>query len=109
MEFKVGDLCKHFKGSNLIEKNIYEIIAVNVKYTGEKVDDLSNLVVYKALFQEDKYFTREYEDLVKELSDDEKNKYHQDTRVQKLSDEEILLLSDPEFIKEKEAFIKSKY
>ena len=26
MELKVGDLCKHFKGNSLVEKNIYEIV-----------------------------------------------------------------------------------
>ena len=35
MKFEVGDLCKHFKGKTLLEKNIYEIIAINAMYTGE--------------------------------------------------------------------------
>ena len=109
MEFKVGDLCKHFKGETLVEKNIYEIIAVNVKYTGERIDDLKDLVVYRALFQEDKFFTREYQDLIMPLTDEEKEFYHQDTRVQKLTDEEIALLSDPDFIEEKRSYIKNKY
>ena len=109
MEFKVGDLCKHFKGETLVEKNISEIIAVNVKYTGERLDDLSGLVVYRALFQEDKFFTREYEDLVKLLTEEEKEIYHQDIRVQKLTDEEIALLSDPNFIDEKTSYIRNKY
>lgn len=108
MEFKVGDLCKHFKGSTLVEKNIYEIIAVNVKYTGDNAS-LSNLVVYRALFQDDKYFTREYEDLVTELTEEEKEMYHQDTRVQRLTPEEIELISTPEFIEQKKEYIFNKY
>ena len=55
MELKVGDLCKHFKGANLLEKNIYEIIAINVTYTGDKAKEpIENLVVYKNVFQENK-------------------------------------------------------
>lgn len=109
MELKVGDICKHFKGETLVEKNIYEILAVNVKYTGTKVDDLSGLVVYRALFQEDKFFTREYSDLVEELSDEEKDIYHQDYRVQKLTDEELEFISTVDFIQEKKEYIFNKY
>lgn len=32
--FKKGDLCKHFKGKDLIQKNIYEVLEIGVKYTG---------------------------------------------------------------------------
>ena len=62
---KVGDLCKHFKGENLIDKNIYKILAVGVTYSGVKVEEkLENLVVYENIFQ-NKIFTREYEDLAR--------------------------------------------
>ena len=109
MELKVGDICKHFKGETLVEKNIYEILAVNVKYTGTKVDDLSGLVVYRALFQEDKFFTREYSDLVEELSDEEKEIYHQYYRVQKLTDEELEFISTVDFIQKKKVYIFNKH
>ena len=33
MILKAGDIVKHFKGEDLIEKNIYKIISVNPKYT----------------------------------------------------------------------------
>ena len=74
MIYKVGMLCKHFKGKNLIDKNIYRIEELNVKgndvdtnkiaYTGEgNMLDSDNLVIYSNIFQKDKYFVREYEDL----------------------------------------------
>ena len=57
MNIKVGDLCKHFKGNSLLEKNIYEIIAVGVIYTGERANKpLDNLVVYRNAFQKNKFF-----------------------------------------------------
>ena len=30
MMYKVGDYCKHFKGHDLFEKNIYQIIKLGV-------------------------------------------------------------------------------
>ena len=63
MIYKVGMLCKHFKGNNLLEKNIYRIEQIGVDgkdinsnlitYTGDK--DLftsKNLVVYSNIFQD---------------------------------------------------------
>ena len=88
--FKVGDLCKHFKGENLSQKNIYKIIAVNVTYSGDKSQEpLNNLVVYENIFQSGKTFVREYKDLVEELSKEKQNKYNQKYRVEKLTKEEI--------------------
>lgn len=102
----VGDLCKHFKGKDLIEKNIYEIIAINVKYTGELENEkLSNLVVYKNIFQKNKFFTREYEDLVAELCEEDKQQYNQKYRCQKLTQEEINKVRSDDFIKEKKLFM----
>lgn len=109
MELKVGDLCKHFKGTNLIEKNIYEIVAINVKYTGTKELDTSELVVYRPLFQEGLFFTREYEDLVSELSQEEQDMYHQLHRIDLLTDEEKLEINDDDFIAKKYEYINSKY
>ena len=53
--YNVGMYCKHFKGKNLLEKNIYKILKVNVTgkdikdkniiYTGDKenLNDVKNL------------------------------------------------------------------
>ncbi len=102
MNIKVGDLCKHFKGNNLLEKNIYEIIALGVTYTGEAVKKpLNNLVVYKNLFGKGKIFTREYEDLVGELSEEKQKQYGQKHRIEKLTEDEIKVIKSEEFIKEK--------
>lgn len=109
MNLKVGDIVKHFKGESLIEKNIYEILAIDVKYTGEKTIDLSSLVIYKPLFQDNKYFAREYEDLVGKLSDEEILKYGQETRIQKLTNEELELIKSTDFKLKKEEYIKNKY
>lgn len=109
MELKEGMLCKHFKGTNLVEKNIYQILAVNVTYTGDNGLDLSNMVVYKPLFQEGKVFAREYDDLTQELNDEQKELYHQNYRVEPLTEEEKILITTDEYIKGKNAYIKEKY
>lgn len=109
MELKVGDIVKHFKGESLIEKNIYEILALDVKYTGDNEINISSLVIYKPLFQSNKYFAREYDDLVCKLSDDEKLKYNQDTRIQLLTEEELELIRTNDFKIKKEEYIKNKY
>lgn len=109
MDLKVGDIVKHFKGETLVEKNIYEILAINIKYTGDNEIDLSSLVVYKPLFQSDKYFAREYDDLVSELNDEEKLKYNQDTRIQLLTEEELEIIKTNDFKIKKEEYIQNKY
>ena len=87
--FKKGDLCKHFKGKNLREKNIYEILEMGVKYSGDaSANTIENLVVYKNIFQ-GKIFAREYEDLVAELPEEKQELYGQKYRVQKLTQDEI--------------------
>ena len=109
MELTEGMICKHFKGETLVEKNIYQILAVNVAYMGDNGFDLSNMVIYKPLFQEGKVFAREYDDLVAELTDEQRNIYHQTQRVEPLSDEELLQIKDEEFILKKQAYINEKY
>lgn len=109
MELKVGDLCKHFKGTSLLEKNIYEIIAKGVIYTGENSKaPLDNLVVYKNIFQENKLFTREYNDLVEELSEEKQKQYAQTYRVQKLTQEEIEEVTSEEFKKAKLKYMENQ-
>ena len=105
---KVGDLCKHFKGKSLLEKNIYEIMAVGVIYTGEGVNKtLDNLVVYKNIFQEGKIFTREYDELIGELSEEKQKQYGQKQRIEKLTEDEIKLVKSKEFRKEKIEYMKN--
>ena len=84
---KVGDLCKHFKGENLIDKNIYKILAIGVKYSGDKVEEkLENLVVYENIFQ-NKIFTREYEDLVEEIEKEKQDKPSENTKREPISND----------------------
>ena len=120
MIYEVGMLCKHFKGNDLLNKNIYRIekLGVNGKdidetkitYTGEgELKSATNLVVYSNIFQEDKYFCREYEDITQELSDDKKEQFNQTIRVQPLTEEEIMMVQDNTFIENKKQLILSKY
>lgn len=89
---KKGDLCKHFKGTNLDEKNIYEILEVGVKYSGDASDKpIENLVIYKNIFQ-GKIFARELEDLKAELPLEKQEQYGQRYRVEKLTPEEIAIV-----------------
>lgn len=105
---KVGDLCKHFKGKNLLEKNIYEIMAVGVTYTGEAAEKpLDNLVVYKNLFGEGKIFTREYNDLIGELSEEKQKQYGQRHRIEKLTEDEIKVVKSEKFIEEKLEYMEN--
>ena len=86
---KKGDFCKHFKGKDLSEKNIYEILEMGVKYSGDASDKpIENLVVYKNIFQ-GKIFARELEDLITELPQEKQQQYGQKYRVEKLTPEEI--------------------
>lgn len=120
MIYEVGMLCKHFKGNDLLNKNIYRIekLAVNgididetkITYTGEgELKSATNLVVYSNIFQEDKYFCREYEAITQELSDDKKEQFNQTIRVQPLTEEEIMMVQDNTFIENKKQLILSKY
>lgn len=105
---KVGDLCKHFKGKSLLEKNIYEIMAVGVTYTGEAAKKpLDNLVVYKNLFGEGKIFTREYNDLIGELSEEKQKQYGQRHRIEKLTEDEIKVVKSEKFIEEKLEYMEN--
>ena len=104
---KVGDVCKHFKGNSLLEKNLYEVIAMNVVYTGtdSNTSDISGLVIYKSLFQQDKYFAREYDDFTGELSQEERLRYGQKHRVERLTEEELAEMMAEEFKENKEDYI----
>lgn len=120
MIYRKGMLCKHFKGESLLEKNIYEILKVNVNgkdidenniiYTGNgNLKDSVNLVVYKNIFQNDKVFAREYNDISSYLTKDEKIKYKQNIKVQPLTEEEINVIYNESFIKEKKNLTLKKF
>ena len=86
---KKGDLCKHFKGKTLDEKNIYEILETGVNYSGDASENpIENLVVYKNIFQ-NKIFAREIGDLISELPIEKQEQYGQKHRIEKLTNEEI--------------------
>lgn len=117
---EVSRFYKHFKGKNLIEKNIYLIIAIGVdekyfdlvkpKYVGNNPDNFnySDLVIYLNYFQ-GKLFAREYTDLNKELSVEEQEKYCQIKRVEPLTNEEIKIIFTEEYITQKKKYLEIKY
>lgn len=117
--YEIGMLCKHFKGDTLQDKNIYQIQRLNVEgisilgtdiiYTGdcENIETTHNLVVYSNIFQPDKIFAREYEDLVSKLSIEKQDQFHQLYRVQPLTEEEINEIQTETFIQKKKQMYKS--
>ena len=115
-----GMLCKHFKGEKLEDKNIYRIIMIGVSgkdidtnkitYTGEGVlDTAENLVVYANIFQKNKLFAREYEDISSELSQEKQQLFSQKIKVQPLTKEEIAIVKSPQFKKLKEIQTRERY
>jgi len=106
--FQKGDLCKHFKGETLVEKTIYAVLETGVIYTGECEGMQGSLVVYRNVFQEGKVFTREERDLLAELSPDKQEKFHQRTRVEKLTPEEIATIQTEAFRQAKLAYMQQK-
>ncbi len=120
MIYKEGMLCKHFKGQDLLHKNIYKIIKLGVSgdsvdlnsitYTGDGIlEEASDLVVYQNIFQNNKYFAREYYDISSELSLDQQEEFHQKIKVQPLSNEEIKLVTSEKFMVEKNIIEEEKY
>lgn len=109
MEIHEGDIVKHFKGKDLIEKNIYEIIAVGPKYTGTNDFTEEPMVIYRPIFQVGKTFIREYDSLIEELSPTEKEEYGQINRVNILTEDELSTVKSPEFISKKIEFLVQKY
>ena len=94
---KVGDLCKHFKGHSLEEKNIYRILHLNVTYSGDHMTPpSSDLCVYENIFQ-NRIFTREASEVFEELPADKQLEFNQTYRVEKLTPEEIQTINSEEF------------
>ena len=120
MIYNIGMLCKHFKGNDLLEKNIYRIenLGVNgsnidesqITYTGDGIlATATNLVVYSNIFQDNKLFCREYEDISGELSDEKKEMFNQTIKVQPLTDKEIDIINSDEYAEKKKEFVTKKY
>ena len=120
MIYKIGMLCKHFKGENLLEKNIYRIEKIGVEgkdinetlitYTGDgELLTAKNLVVYSNIFQENKLFAREYDDISGELSSEKKEMYNQEIKVQPLTKIEIDMINEDNFVTEKKKLVLSKF
>lgn len=120
MIYKVGMLCKHFKGEDLLEKNIYRIEKLGVSgkdidetfitYTGDgELLFAKNLVVYSNIFQDDKMFTREYEDISGELSKEKQEMYNQQIKVEPLTLEEIDIINNEDYITEKKRRVLTKF
>ena len=109
MIYVEGMLCKHFKGEKLEDKNIYRIVKLGVNgqdidekivtYTGDgDLTTASNLVIYANIFQDNRLFVREYEDISSELPDEKQKQFGQMLRVQPLTLAEIKMINTPEFI-----------
>ena len=120
MIYKVGMLCKHFKGNDLFEKNIYRIEKINVNgsdidesvitYTGDgELITATNLVIYSNIFQDNKLFCREYEDISGELSKEKQEEFNQSIRVQPLTLEEQMLIQTEDFIQRKKEIVAKKF
>ena len=120
MIYKVGMLCKHFKGKDLLEKNIYRIEQVGVDginiddsiitYTGESdLRNATNLIVYSNIFQDNKLFCREYEDISQELSNDKQQEFCQKIKVQPLTEEEQSFIGQESFIETKKQLVLKKF
>ena len=118
MIYKVGMLCKHFKGSSLLDKNVYRIEKLNVDgkdineneitYTGDgNLKTATNLVVYSNVFQDGKMFCREYEDISGELPLEKRE--GQLRKVEPLSEDEINLVQDKDFIILKKKRVLEKF
>ena len=120
MIYNIGMLCKHFKGKTLVDKNIYQIVALGVSgsdidqnvitYTGDgELNSAENLVVYANIFQNNKLFVREYEDISSELSSEKQELFGQILKVQPLTDEEITEVQSSKFIEAKTIQTQEKY
>ena len=120
MIYEIDMLCKHFKGKTLEDKNIYRIIQLGVSgkdvdtnevtYTGDgELQSAENLVVYANIFQNNKLFAREYEDISSELSQEKQKLFFQKIKVQPLTEEEIAVVESPQFIELKEIQTRARY
>ena len=61
------------------------------------------------IFQENKLFTREYDDISGELSPEKKEMYNQEIKVQPLTQIEIKMINETNFITEKKKMVLLKF
>ena len=111
MIYKEKMLCKHYKGSNLLEKSIYQILKVHVSgkelgkdiyYLGNDIlEEKKDLVVYQNIFQENAFYAQEYVDMISLLSPEIQEECEQVIKIQPLTIEELEMLQDPSFQKQK--------
>jgi hypothetical protein len=99
-------LLAEFKGKDIIQKNIYEVLETGVKYTGTAEGITDKLIIYKNIFQEDKIFAREESQLAEQLEESKQKEFGQKYRVEKLTQEEIEMIKTEEFIKAKKEYMK---
>lgn len=132
---KKYDICKHFKGKNLLEKNIIGIMEVKLTYTGTS-EAFPDVVIYKPLFQNGRSylkeflflsgkisydksldlegfnhltcFIREYKELTEELNEEQKKNSNQENRINVLTDEELNFILNQNFIDEKIEYSQKK-
>lgn len=107
MEIKINRLYKHFKGTTLVEKNIYRILATNVIYSGDNNRDISDLVIYQNIF-DGKIFAREVSDLTGTLDEEKQALYQQTYRIEELTDEEVATVETEDYKVKKLKYLESK-
>ncbi len=108
-KLKINSLVKYYKGKDLIDKNIYKILDMNLKgidvvdkiknkeigYYGDIDIDtkeflkLDNLVLYTNIFQKNSLFVREETFMNSKTQKEKKEDINQIYNVQLLTEEEI--------------------
>ena len=76
-----------------------DVNPTEITYTGDgELKTAKNLVIYSNIFQNNKLFARDYEDIYQELSQDKQYLYSQKIKVQPLTPEEITIVKSTQFI-----------
>lgn len=87
-----------------------KILTSKITYSGDGIlETAKNLVVYANIFQNNKLFAREYEDISSELSQEKQQLFSQKIKVQPLTESEIILINSPKFIESKQLQTREKY
>lgn len=118
--YQEGMFCKHFKGKDLLEKNIYRIVKLGVEgkdineeditYSGDGIlSEAHDLVIYASIFQNNKLFAREYSDISSSLSEEKSLEFGQIIKVQPLTSEEVMIINDPSFVEVKLKAVAEKF
>ena len=109
LRLKSGDIVKHYKGKDLVEQEIYEILMVNPEYSNTRDFKEEAVVMYTPLFRENKNIIIAYKDFVKRLSVDERIMCHTDQRytIEHLTKDELEVIKTHDFIQAKEDYNKN--